>query len=98
MSKVTDRAARVKRLLEDPDLTQAFHDVERALFERFAQVSVEDRETLHELKLMHTLLRNVKLNLEAAIRDGKLEEFIVEQKKGAPFLGDITEWPIKKRA
>lgn len=92
-----ERAERVARLLNDPDLNQAFEDVRQALFQRFLQADVEDASTLRELKHMHTLLASVEANLRQAIQDGTLENFNIQQAERMPHLGDIKSWMKSKR-
>ena len=102
MSKVTDRATRCKRLLDDPDLTEAFDLVEQSIVDGFKQISLEqineDGNILHELKLMLHLLKSVKDKLETAVSQGELEAFNAEQEKTvAPYLGDILSWRKKTK-
>ena len=88
------KATRCEKLLNDPDLKQAFQDVRDALHQRFEKTSVSDGDTLLDIRKMLHLLDSVKANLTAAIEDGKLEEFRMEQQKKA-HLGELLSWNRK---
>lgn len=69
---VIDRAHKAERLLNDPLLADAFEGVRKAIFTQIENNPIGDREALHEWRIMLKLLRDVKANLESAIRDGKV--------------------------
>lgn len=97
MSKAIEKANRCKKLLEDPDLQQAFQDVRDALFQAFAQIPPSDTDNLIDCRKRLHLLDSVEENLYQAIRDGKLEEFRLDEQKRPPFLGDINKWRNKSK-
>ena len=87
MSDVTAKADRCHRLLNDPDLTQAFQDVRDAIHQQFERAGY-DPDILVGLKHNLNLLDSIVANLELAIENGKLEAYSEEQKK-VSFLGDL---------
>lgn len=77
-----DRGARIERLLVDKDFTQAFEDVRQAIYAKIEETPVRDVDGLQQLRLMLKLLRDVRANLDSAIRDGKLiKATIAEEEK-----------------
>lgn len=94
--KVIAKANRVKKLLENKDLQQAFDDVKGALHTQFDQIPPSDLEAMVKIKERLHLLASVEENLKAAIKDGALEEFRLREQETPPYLGDILEW--RKRA
>ena len=98
MSETTARADRVARLLEDPDLKQAFRDVRDAILRQFQEIPPSESEQLLKCRERLHLLDSLEANLKRAIQDGKLERLRVEEQKKPPFLGDLLEWRKKQRA
>lgn len=88
-----DRAQRVQKLIENEDLKQAFQDVRDAIHQQFERASVDDGETLIRLKQRLHLLNSVQANLEAALRDGRLEADRLEEK--VSYLGD--KWKLMRK-
>lgn len=73
-----ERAEHAQRLLDDELLREAFSLVDQAIVDKWLESSVKDAETHHELKLMHTLLKQVRGALTKALNDGKVE---IEKRK-----------------
>lgn len=92
---MTAKADRVQKLLDDPELQQAFQNVRKALHEAFDHCKVSDTETLVDIKKRLHLLDSVEANLHEAIRDGHLEDFRAVEQEKPGFLGDITKWRKK---
>lgn len=90
---MTARADRIKELLNDPELQQAFKDVREKYRDLIEQTPVSDSTALLDIRKMLHLLREVEDTLRQAIQDGHLEDFRAQEKKH-PFLGDIR-WPKK---
>jgi hypothetical protein len=90
---MTERGDRAYRLLNDPDLQQAFADVKDAILDRFGKTPPSNTEQLIECRRLLQLLDSVEANLKRAISDGKLEDFRVQQDERPPFLGDLIKWP-----
>ena len=76
---MTAKSDRVARLLEDPDLKQAFTDVRDALHQAFANTPTDDAEALVNIRKYLHLIDSVEANLIRAIEDGHLEDFRAEQ-------------------
>ena len=72
LEKDLDQGAKAEKLLNDETLTQAFENVRKAIFEKIEQTPLRDDEGLRQLRIMLKLLRDVRANLERALRDGKL--------------------------
>jgi hypothetical protein len=72
------RADRAKALLEDPMLVEGFENVRKALYDRIERCPLADTATAEDLRKCLRLLRDVKLNLEVAVNDGKLAKFRLE--------------------
>lgn len=86
---MSDKPTRVKRLIENEDLQQAFRDVRNAIHQQFERASVTDVEILVGLKHKLNLLDSVWANLEAAVEDGELRVWREKQAKTS-FLGDLN--------
>lgn len=93
MTDIQAKADRCKRLMEDPDLKQAFQDVRNALLRKFEECSTTDADSMVDIRKRLHLLDSVEANLRQAIEDGQLEDFNVSEQQ-RQWLGDL--W--KKRA
>ena len=94
---MTAKSDRVKRLMEDQDLKQAFADVEAALFKQFKQCPPSEQETLRVIKERLHLLQSVEANLYQAIEHGEIEDFNAMQDEKPGYLGDILSWRKKQQ-
>ena len=81
-----DRPGRARALLNDPLFQEAFATVEKSIHDAWAQTATYKKEQLHELKLMLSVVKNVRKSIEAIAREGKTELHRVKQPS---FLGDI---------
>lgn len=81
---MTAKSDRVRKLLEDQDLKDAFHSVRehyRDAIER-TPVDKDGGELVLDIRKMLHLLREVEQSLFTALQDGELEDFnAVEQEK-----------------
>jgi len=93
---VTAQADRVHRLINDPDLKQAFQDVRDALHQAFASTPTNDSEAMVDIRKRLHLLDSVEANLDRAIQDGHLEDFRANEQERAPFLGDLLQWKNRR--
>lgn len=75
------KADRCKRLVEDPDLSEAFTQVRAAILEKIEACPIRDTEGAEKLRLMLKLLNDVRANLVAAIEDGKMAKFQIDEKR-----------------
>lgn len=98
MSEITAKADRCQRLLNDPDLQQAFEDVRQAILQGFSETPPSKTEQLVLWRERLHLLDSVKANLERAIEDGFIERFHAKEQERPPYLGDLLKWRKKKQA
>lgn len=75
------KGQRVERLLNDPDLNEAFEVVELSLWEEFKGLRTQDTEAMSQIRLALFLLEKIKTSLEQAITDGKVEKSLLEEKE-----------------
>lgn len=92
---MTAESDRIKRLLEDPDLRQAFQDVREKLHEAFATCRTDDAEVLVDIRKRLHLLDAVEQALYTRLEHGLLEDFRAAEEERPPFLGDILKWRKK---
>jgi hypothetical protein len=91
-----DRPGKARALLADPLFIEAFETVENAIHEKWAETATYKKDELHELKLMLSVVKNVRKSIEAVAREGKSE---LHRAKQPSFLGEIREiWNKPKRA
>ncbi len=93
---MTGKSDRIQRLVDDPDLKQAFQDVRDALHYKFATAPIDDSKGMTDIRNMLHLLDSVEANLGQAISDGKLEDFRAKEDELPPHLGDIKKWKQKR--
>lgn len=62
------------RLLENPELAEAFANVREGILRKIEECPIRDTEGAERLRLMLKLLRDVRGNLDLAIQDGKVEQ------------------------
>jgi hypothetical protein len=86
-AEMVRRGERAKRLLEDEMLVGAFDAVHGAIVRKWEETPLRDRDGAHELRLMLKLLKDVRVNLETAVRDGKLSALHIEQEKRKKRFG-----------
>lgn len=98
MTDVRARAEQCQRLLDDPNLQQAFQSVRDALHQAFAKCPTNDADTMVDIRKRLHLLDSVEQNLRIAIQDGRLEQFRMDEDEKPPFLGDLTKWKRRKKS
>ncbi len=80
---MTERSDRIERLLNDQDLQEAFQIVRehyRDLIEQ-TPIALDNPEPLMDIRKMLQLLGDVEQALYAAVQDGHLEDFRVQEKE-----------------
>lgn len=80
MNKI-QRAEKAQRILEDELFKESFESVRLALLQKFESAPVGDADGIMKVRLCLKLLNDVRANLETVIRDGKVEEFNIQEKK-----------------
>ena len=93
---MTAKSDRVKKLLNNKDLQQAFDDVRDALLKMFTECKTTDSEKMVDIRKRLHLLESVEANLKRAIEDGELEDFRATEQEAPTFLGDIKKWRKKR--
>ena len=89
---MTAKSDRIKKLLDDGDLQEAFRQVEDAIHRGWAGTPPTQLEDQREWHRRLFTLKSVKENLYRAIEDGKLEDFRALEKERPGCLGDIQTW------
>jgi hypothetical protein len=76
-----DRAARADALLKNEMFNDAFACVREAILERIENWSLQDTNGAEQLRMMLKLLRDVRANIEQAVRDGKVSSFRLDEER-----------------
>lgn len=93
---MTEKADRVKHLMENEDLKQAFENVRNLYFDMFEKCPLENDNLRRDIHYMLTLLGQVKGDLYSAIEQGDYEDFLAVQQEQPTPLGEIKSWPRKE--
>ena len=80
---MTDKADRIKKLMDDPDLKEAFQAVRQKYLGLIEFTPLADDTALLDIRKMLQLLRDVEQHLMQAISDGKLEDFRATEQPGS---------------
>lgn len=80
MNKI-QRAEKAQRILDDEIFKESFESVRQALLHKFETAPVSDADGMVKVRLCLKLLSDVRANLESVVRDGKVEEFNIQEKK-----------------
>lgn len=86
---MTAESDRVQKLVNDPDLKQAFQVCRERYRDFIEETPVSDDGALLDIRKMLHLLREVENNLHSAIENGHLEDFRVAEQESKGFLRDI---------
>jgi len=73
MNETINRAVNAQRLLDDPLISEAFHEVERGILDAMRKSAVGDVDTHHTLAISLQLLGQVEQRFRNWVRDGELE-------------------------
>ena len=87
--QVLDRANKARQLLESPMYIESFNMVHKAIIDRIEACPLADTATAEDLRKCLRLLRNVRDNLDLAMKQGKLVSFNLENER-------VKEERIKK--
>lgn len=79
--KAMGRAAKADALLKNEMFNEGFVLVRSALLERLENWSIQDTDGAEKLRLMLKLLRDVRANVEQAVRDGKVSAFRLDEER-----------------
>lgn len=86
---MTAKADRVKKLIEDPDLKDAFNVCRERYRDLIEQTPISEDGALLDIRKMLYLLREVEETLHTAIQDGHLEDFRAAEQESSGFLKDL---------
>jgi len=78
---MTGQSDRVLRLVEDPDIKQAFQTVREYWRDKIEDTPLDNPEVLFDIRKMLHLLRDVEDALQTVIDDGHLEDFRIAEKE-----------------
>lgn len=74
-AKILDRAHKAKALLDNPMYDESFEMVRLAIHDQIEKCPMADTAKAEDLRKCLKLLRDVKLNLTAALGSGQVIEF-----------------------
>lgn len=89
---MTAKSDRVKKLIEDPDLQEAFQMVREKYRDLIEETPISDDGALLDIRKCLHLLREVEEALQTAIEHGTLEDFRAQEQEGRGFLQDVSRW------
>jgi hypothetical protein len=89
---MTAKADRVKHLLDNEDLREAFANVREYYRDLIEETPVSDDTALLDIRKMLQLLRQVEHDLLSAVEHGTLEDFRAAEQERPTVLGDIKKW------
>ena len=87
--QVLDRANKAKQILESPMYNEGFEMVRKAIISRIEECPLSDTAVAEDLRKCLRLLRDVRANLDLAMKQGKIVSFHIEQER-------IKEERVKK--
>lgn len=79
--KAVDRGAKAQALIDSELFNEAFATVRELLLKRLEEWSFEDPQGAEKTRLMLKLLRDVRANIEQAVRDGKYSALRLEHER-----------------
>ena len=89
---MTAKSDRIKKLLDNEDLKDAFDSVTNAIIRGWTETPPTALEVQQEWhRRLHTL-NSVKENLMAALQDGQYQDFRAVEQEKLPPIGDIVSW------
>jgi hypothetical protein len=83
MTDTLGRASKAQALLENPVFKDAFEGVRLAIIDRIERCPMADTGPAEELRKCLRLLRDVKANVEFAVKEGRAVEFRLAQEAEA---------------
>ena len=88
---MTEKADRVKEIMENKYLQEAFEAIHQkclyVMINAPVEMTEENLTVIMDAKRMLKALDQLEAELENAVREGKLEDFHAEQQ---PYLGDLN--------
>ena len=93
---MTAQSDRIKKLLDDKDLNEAFDSVANAIHQGWANTPPTDMAAQTEWHRRLFTLNSVKENLYKAMQDGQYKDYIEAEKEKPAILGDILSWRMNQ--
>lgn len=84
---MTAKSDRVQKLVNDPDLAEAFESVRQYYRDLIEECPIDDDTALLDVRKMLHLLQDVRSHLMQAIQEGELEDFRSQEQQG--YLEDL---------
>lgn len=91
---MTAKADRIQKLIDDPELKEAFATVREKYRDMIEDTPLGDDKALLDVRKMLHLLSDVEKHLHQAIQFGHLEDARANEQEGHGFLG-VIKWPRK---
>ena len=85
---MTAKSDRIRELLDDPHIKEAFENVRDKYRAALENSDIPDDDVL-EIRRMLFLTHKVEQDLETAVQDGELEDFRANEQERPSFLGDL---------
>jgi hypothetical protein len=79
--QILDRANKAKQILESPMYNEGFEMVKKAIITRIEECPLSDTAVAEDLRKCLRLLRDVRANLDLAMKQGKIVSFKIEQER-----------------
>lgn len=76
-----DRGAKARSLLDNELFNESFTMVRELLLKRLEEWSFEDPQGAEKTRLMLKLLRDVRANIEQAVKDGKFSQLRLDHER-----------------
>ena len=78
---MTGKSDRVLRLVQDPDIKEAFQSVREYWRDKIEETPLDNPEVLFDIRKMLHLLRDVEDALQTVIDDGHLKDYRIAEKE-----------------
>lgn len=78
---MTAKADRVRALLNDEDLKEAFANVEREIYQLFKETLPSDKKALQRCRMKLEALEALRANLEGTVEEGEYEDSLAQQEE-----------------
>lgn len=79
--QLLERSNKAKGVLENPMYQESFEMVHKAIIARIESCPMSDTATAEDLRKCLRLLRDVRTNLDLAMKQGKIVSFRIEQER-----------------
>lgn len=80
-AETLDLANKAKAILDSPAYQGAYEAVRGAIIDRIERCPLSETQTAEDLRRCLKLLKDVQLNMVVALKDGKVEQFRLDEDK-----------------